>query len=300
MSKVILLDGGALTHRAIFSWNSTKQKSLLDENVLVLPSAYTYFLMIISNLKKIGVDKDDIIIIAQEAHSWRKDFLAEYKAQREDYRESHDLINWKFHYKKINEINKQLDEATNWHFIRVENCEADDILAVGCRFFADKECIVVTADKDLYQLDFYEHVKIWTLNKKCKGSRGVYEQVKNPLKIINDKAKKGDVSDNILTRPTDTDEDFELRHFIVNLLELPDYIEEAIIEKLKQLPQKQIDFSKLPYPDSLAKRFPEIYKKKNILTYEYCVKLQEKREEARKKKQRERYQQKKKSMKKEK
>lgn len=35
-----------------------------------------------------------------------------YKAQRQDYRDSHELINWDYHYKKIDEVNKQLDEAT--------------------------------------------------------------------------------------------------------------------------------------------------------------------------------------------
>jgi len=72
MSKVILLDGGVFTHRAIFNWNMSQQRKLQSKtDMLVMPSHYTYFLLMISALKKIGVSKGDKVILCLEGHSWR-------------------------------------------------------------------------------------------------------------------------------------------------------------------------------------------------------------------------------------
>ena len=47
MNKVILIDGGALTHRAIFQWNNAKKLAMQGYNIQVMPSHYTYFSMLI-------------------------------------------------------------------------------------------------------------------------------------------------------------------------------------------------------------------------------------------------------------
>lgn len=294
MSKVILIDGGVMCHKAIFSWNQAKERSLKDSSIWVPPSQYTYFSMILSALKKIGVDKGDTIIIALEGHSWRKDYSQEYKAQRAGKRKEYELIDWDYHYNQINKINKKLDESTDWHFLQFKSfAEADDIMAVACKVFSDKECIVVTIDTDLFQLAYYENTKLFTLTRKCKGSAGSYVKVDNPLQIIADKAKKGDKSDNILVSENDTEEDFNLRMVLVNLLELPDFVEDPIKTALLNLQKKEIDFSKLPFQNSLAKKFPQIYSKDKVVTYDYCVQLLEKRKNKQKKKARERYRKKK-------
>ena len=289
LGKIILLDGGVFTHKAIFNWAMMKKIAKPDQ--FVAPSHYNYFQSIITTLKKIGVDKDDTVIVCLEGASWRKDYLGEYKAQRAKAREEQTLIDWPYHYGKINEINEQLENSTNWHFLRIKGMEADDIQAVACKTFSDKECIIVTIDKDLFMLAHFKNTKIFSLNIKYQGSKGVYEKVENPLGILSEKCEKGDVSDNIIVRKDpmkykviDTDEDYRLREFIINLIELPKFVSDPIERVLLNLPIKEEHLDKLPFSESLAKRFPQIYLKDKVVTPEQCHKYIEKKKEKTKKK----------------
>jgi len=286
MSKVICVDTSGIFFPCVFVEERLLQDKLDKQTDQFIMSAHVmYYNTILSCLKKIGVDKDDVIVMATEGHSWRKDYLASYKAQRADDREKHKLINWDKQFELLNKLHNQLDEATNWHFVRDWNlAEADDVCAVTVRYFKDKEVVVVTGDKDLYQLDYYDNCKIFTVNKKIKGTKGCYETtITNPLKIIADKTRLGDRSDNLIPLSTDTDEDRELRYMLVNLLELPDYVENAIKEKLSNLPKKELNLNLLPPFKNAKEKFLQIYEKDNVITYEQCEKLMEKRK-ARKKK----------------
>ena len=56
------------------------------------------------------------------------------------------------------------------------------------------------------------------------------------------------------------------------------------MEVLLNLPKKTINHEELPFQNSLAKKFDDIFKKDKVITPQYCFALQEKRE-AKKKKQ---------------
>jgi len=304
MSKCIIIDLGSLTHHAIFAWNSLKQKEVnnqLPENTWIPPSHYTFFQMLISLLKRVGVNKDDVVILAGDGrNSWRKFYYRNYKAQRQEFRESHELIDWSFHYRKIGEVIQAIDEATNFHIIWLSNLwnvadllfaeegqkfvnenevddeslayspEADDIASIASRYYKDKEIILVTKDADWEMLITDSRIKFFSMNTKWKGGTGVYKEVNNPYKILATKIEKGDISDNILPNKTDDNSEKaqQIRELIIDLIHLPKWVEEPIVEILKNLPKKEEDFSKLPFSNSLAKRFPDIYKKDKIITYE--------------------------------
>lgn len=278
MNKVILIDSSGLAFPCIFSHERQLiQKIETNSDIFIMPSHVIYFYSIISALKKIGVDENTKIIIALEGKSWRKNLLSTYKSQRADDRAKHELINWEEEFRRLNKLHEDLEMATDWHFIREWESECDDIIAVSCRFFKDNEVIVVTGDKDLHQLAHYSWVKIFNVNKKAKGTKGCYEFISNPLKIIADKAKRGDVSDNILVSEDDEEEDFNLRFQLVNLLELPDYIENSIKEILEHLSEKQLNLQYLPKFSNCKERFLQIYNKEYKITPEYCYSLIEKR-----------------------
>lgn len=150
---------------------------------------------------------------------------------------------------------------------------------------------IIVHNCDLYQLSYFENVKIWSFNlKKIKQGTGGYAQIKSPLSIIADKVRLGDLSDNIIVdKIADTELEQKRREFIINLLDLPEWVYNPIAEVLKSLPKKEIFKEKLPYPTSLAIRFWEIYKEDKIVTFEYCKELMAKREVRKKKKQREKY-----------
>lgn len=334
MSKIITIDLGSLTHQAIFGWNSLKQKEIngqLPDNAWIPPSHYTFFQMLISLLKRVGVSKEDTVILAGDGrNSWRKFFYPNYKKQRADFRESFKLIDWSKHYDKIGKVLKAIDEATNFHTIWLSNCwnvadilfsgegqkftdedeienvqldyspEADDVIAVCCKYFKDKEIVIISKDADLEQLCTSERVKFFSMNTKWKGGTGVYKEVKNAYKILAKKIEKGDVSDNIL--PGETDDNSEkasqIRELIIDLNNLPKWVELPIIEVLNNLPEKSEDFSKLPFQQSLAKRFPQIYSKDKIITYEDSMKRMERKKVRAKNKKKKVLKEKKKSMRK--
>jgi len=330
MNKVIAIDGGNIIFRAILLKGGLlkrKAEGLLPAEQFIAPIKHTYFSMLISTLKRIGVNKEDIVIVALDArNSWRKAFYRSYKGQRAEARKRQEYVNWDKAFAEIEEINNELEASTNWHFLKFDNVlnlldllqtkkgkdligedytdemfdwdygiEADDVLAVACKVFKDKDVIVASGDKDLYQLFYFENTKIWSFNlKKIKSGTGGYPIINNPLKIIYDKIAKGDISDNIIVdKVADTELEQKRREFIINLLDLPLWIEQPIREQLENLPKKEIIKEKLPYQTSLAKRFWEIYNEDKIVTYEYCKQLIAKREERKKKKAREKYQEKK-------
>lgn len=318
MFRAILLKGGLLKRKA---------EGTLSQDTFIAPIKYTYFSILISTLKRIGVNEEDTIIIALDArNSWRKAFYQKYKAQRKDARDKQEFVNWDKAWVDIEEINNELELSTDWHFIKFDNVlnlldilqtkegkdliggdytdemfdwdygfESDDVQAVACKVFKDKEVILATGDKDLYMLAYHENVKIWSFNlKKIKSGTGGYAQIKQPLRILADKVRLGDISDNIIVdKIADTELEQKRREFIINLLDLPSWVFSPIEEVLKSLPKKEIIKEKLPYPTSLAIRFWEIYKPDKIVTYQYCKELIAKREVKRKKKQKEKYQEKK-------
>ena len=101
-NKVVVIDGGVMTMKAIFSFGSVKKKILdgiLPESTFLPPVSYTFFLMCISALKKIGVNEGDRIILAcDKTTSWRKFFYPEYKAQRKGMRDDAKHIDFPFHF----------------------------------------------------------------------------------------------------------------------------------------------------------------------------------------------------------
>jgi len=74
-AKVIVLDGGVLAHKAIFAWGAQARAADGGDTSHIISATYTYFRMILNVLKKIGINREDTIIMALDArHSWRRAF----------------------------------------------------------------------------------------------------------------------------------------------------------------------------------------------------------------------------------
>ena len=136
--KVIYLDFGSFMFRSIFSWEKTKQ------NGSSVPASYTCLSSIIASLKKVGVDKEnDIVIVAVDSKygSWRKRYDKAYKAGRKEAREKHD-IDWTATFAEFDELKERLKVGSPFLVCEEEFCEADDIISVGVRYFTDRENII--------------------------------------------------------------------------------------------------------------------------------------------------------------
>lgn len=271
-SKVIIIDFGIFLHRAIFSWRNNKQ----------IPPEYTCLNMIIASLRRIGIESCDTIIIACDGrHSWRKDIEKEYKANRKAFKDSFEDINWTDMYNKFEILLNNIDKGTDWHKIKVDNCEADDIMAVGCRYFKDNEVILVTYDADMEQLVVYPNVKIFSPLIKIKAGKGGYKIIKNPYKVLAKKIEK-EPADN-LVNPILSEEDYKKRKMIVSLLELPEYIENRIINEFNDLQIKGMDLQYIPFR-TIREKIENLYNDKDkIVTYQQCLEKDEKKKLKKKK-----------------
>lgn len=270
MNKVIVLDWGIFLHRSIWA-------TLNNPNV---PSTYTCLNMIFGCLKRIGIEEDDTVLVAVDfLKSWRKQYEEGYKADRKQKKDE-SPIDWKYQYGLMNDLLLDLEEATNWHVIKLEHIEADDIMAVASRTFTTKEVILVTYDSDLEQCWHYPNVKIFSpKTKRYKippAKFNVYELI---AKKINKEA-----SDN-LVNPILTKADYHNRLTCINLLELPNEVEDKIKEALNNLQPKISEPELLPF-SSLIPRYKDLYVHNKIETYEHSVKYKERKEKQKKNKRR--------------
>lgn len=286
-NKVICIDASVFAFRSIFNWELMIKNS---KGGFVMPADHTYLSMIISCLKKVGVDENTKIFLCLDSRSWRKNYYSPYKDNRKEARDSHKLINWEKHFSSVKNINERLDYATPFFVLQVPNCEADDLISCICRKYKDSEVVICSIDADLKQLCYLPNVHFFSYMMKVNGSKGGYVKVtqEEALNIIEKKIRLGDVSDNILVDKINDDEnDVNLRRMIINLLQLPDFVEQPIFEVLNNLPIKEAKIKQeyLPFQNSLAQKIFDIYKKDNILSKEYCYALTEKRVVKKKKEQ---------------
>jgi len=182
----------------------------------------------------------------------------------------------------------------------VHNCEADDCIAYACDYYKDREVIIVSIDADLDMLCINDNVKYFTLMTKYRGGRGTYKVIKNGYKVLSKKIEKGDISDNII--PGETDDNSEnaqkKRELIIDLINLPSFVKDKLKPVFDNLQKKEIYLEKLPFQNSLAKKFFDIYKKDKIITYEDSVKRLERKKVRAKNKKIKQKQKKQKSMRK--
>lgn len=243
MSKLIVVDSGNIMHKAIFAFHNSS----------TIPATYLYMSMLIGYFKKIGVTLDDMVIIAEDYGSWRKEIDKNYKAQRRDYRESkEDADWWSEMYKEFNEFLPKLDKYLPWHVCKIYKCESDDLASIAVRYLNNfDEKILISSDEDWQQLCAIDKVKVFSPYSKK------FKIVKNPVAILAKKIK-GDISDNLLEVPK-TEAEYEKRKMIVNLLALPPHIEQIIKPVIESLTPKNLYVNKIPYY-SLRTKIKQLYK----------------------------------------
>lgn len=242
MNRLILLDWSIFLHRAGYA---LKNQPNISPTYLALS-------MIISCLKLIKYTSKDEVLITCDSKSWRKEKDTTYKANRKEMREDSGL-NWNKIYSIFNDFLYTLEIATAWKTVYVDRSEADDIMAVCCRHYPDKEIIIISYDKDLEQLWHYgDRIKIFSPHPKSKRFK-VRPENFNVYEFMAEKIEQ-EKSDNLLSE-INTQDEYKTRESLVNLLELPEEIESSIkleldrISKIEKIP----DIEALPFP-SLKER----------------------------------------------
>ena len=99
----------------------------------------------------------EMVFAVDSFNYWRKQQFPYYKASRKKAREKSEL-NWTKIFECLDELKKDLQEVFPYKYIRVDTAEADDIIAVACKYTSNP-VLIISTDKDYLQLQTNPQVK---------------------------------------------------------------------------------------------------------------------------------------------
>jgi len=158
---------------------------------------------VLANKKKFHQEYGEIVIACDDRNYWRRDKFEYYKASRKTAREA-SSIDWKTIFECMDSVREDLIKFFPYKVVMVDNCEADDIIAVLSKWTQDndfdqfgieeipKPTLIISSDKDFAQLHKYSNVRQYSPMFK--------KYVKSPpsiQKFINEHIAKGDSGDGI-------------------------------------------------------------------------------------------------------
>tara|TARA_B100002019_G_scaffold292001_1_gene313793 strand:- start:427 stop:1269 length:843 start_codon:yes stop_codon:yes gene_type:complete len=141
--------------------------------------------------KRYSGDYGQIVLCTDAANPWRRDYFPQYKANRKKARDASDM-DWKFIFDTLHKVKMEIKENFPYKYMYVENCEADDIIAVLTKHYSsNQDILIVSGDKDFQQLHKYRGVQQWSpnLNKMIK--------CEEPELFLKEHILRGDKSDGI-------------------------------------------------------------------------------------------------------
>lgn len=144
--------------------------------------------------KRYGKEYGEIVLCTDAANPWRREYFPLYKANRKKSREKDDK-DWGLIFDTLHKVKMEIKENFPYRYMYVENCEADDIIAILTQhaYILDqkKPTLIVSGDKDFQQLQRYDNVTQWSpnLNK--------FINVEDPQAFLKEHILKGDKSDGI-------------------------------------------------------------------------------------------------------
>tara|TARA_B100000085_G_scaffold168458_1_gene153278 strand:- start:18664 stop:19512 length:849 start_codon:yes stop_codon:yes gene_type:complete len=137
-------------------------------------------------------DFGEMVIAMDHTNVWRKKSFPFYKANRKKQRKEskHD---WTAIFTMMNDVREEVEEYSPYRCVRIEGCEADDVIATIIEAKNDPSpTVIVSPDKDFVQLQKYPNVKQFSnIQKKW------IEPDIDPITDLEIKVLKGDMGDGI-------------------------------------------------------------------------------------------------------
>ena len=139
---------------------------------------------------------------------WRKDVFEFYKYKRAAGREASPM-DWELIFSTLNKIYDELNDYFPYHSIKIDGCEADDIISIMAKYFNTQEfrydgvmlekqkVLIVSNDMDFIQLQAYDNVSQYSPMKRkflCEP---------DPIRAAYAKFISGDTGDGIVNMFTD-------------------------------------------------------------------------------------------------
>ena len=191
MTTVMLIDGNSLTYRAFFALPS----DMATASGQVTNAVFGFTSMLINLLKDHHPDHIAVAFDRPEP-TFRHEFLDDYKAGRQ---ETPDILR-----QQIGLV-RQVVAALHIPIVEVPGYEADDVIATLATEARDRDedVIVVTGDRDVYQLVEDPHVRV-LYNRRGVSDYVLYDEAGirertgvTPVEYPEYAALRGDPSDNL-------------------------------------------------------------------------------------------------------
>ena len=193
--KLLLVDGNSLVYRAFFAL----PEDMTTASGQVTNAVYGFTTMLVTMVK--DHDPDGVMVVFDRKEpTFRHEAVPEYKAQREKTPEI--LL------QQLQIVRELLDTLGIEHR-DVVGFEGDDIIAtvVDRAVAANHDVVIVTGDRDSYQLVSDPHVKVM-YNKRGVSDYALYDEAGiaertgvTPDKYVDYAAMRGDPSDNLAGVP---------------------------------------------------------------------------------------------------
>lgn len=131
----------------------------------------------------------ELVFAVDSFNYWRKQQFPYYKASRKKAREKSEL-NWTAIFECLDSLKKDLQEVFPYKYIRIDTAEADDIIAIACKY-TNKPVLIVSTDKDYLQL------QINPLIKQYDPVKMIMVKTDNPKAYLFEHIVRGDANDGV-------------------------------------------------------------------------------------------------------
>lgn len=142
----------------------------------------------------------ELILCMDSKNNWRRDMFPQYKAARRKNRQE-SVHDWKAIYAVMDEVREELINYGPYKCIRVEKCEADDVIGTICeKHMSPEPILIISPDKDFVQLQRFPNVKQYSNIQKKWVAPEVSALYDLELKVL-----KGDTGDGVPNVLSDDD-----------------------------------------------------------------------------------------------
>lgn len=156
------------------------------------------FLVIDNVYKSLTVNKkvEDVILAVDWPRSWRKIYWERYKESRKGQRDKSG-VNWEVFYNRMDDLLDEVQSYLPFKVIKVQNAEADDVIAVIC-MERRGEYTIISTDEDYLQLQS-KNIKIYNPLKRK------FVTCESPRAFVIESCLKGQKKDDIFNIKTPID-----------------------------------------------------------------------------------------------
>ena len=163
---------------------------------------HLFFSKILFLKRKFPKYANRIVLAMDDRDYWRKDVFEFYKGTRKKMRAKSDL-DWSAIYESINELTADLKALGIYKMVKVNRCEADDVIAIICKDSqtnnlrqmgleeVQEDIMIISSDTDLAQLQKYKNVKQYSTQQKK------FVTVADPKYFMMEHIMRGDVGDGV-------------------------------------------------------------------------------------------------------